>query len=78
MSVKDLEAIYWAAIKEVDPEGLMKRRVRKEGSTLIIDADGKVISEDLSHYRHVMVLGIGKASARMAAAMEDILGEALS
>jgi len=78
VSVKDLEAIYWAAIKEVDPEGLMKRRVRKEGSTLIIDADGKVISEDLSHYRHVMVLGIGKASARMAAAMEDILGEALS
>ena len=76
--VKDLENIYWDAVREVDPAGLIQSRVKKEGRTLAIQSPDMKISEDLSRYKQVIVLGIGKASARMAAAMENILGDEIS
>ena len=71
--VKDLENIYWDAVREVDPAGLIQSRVKKDGRTLLIHGQDTKISEDLSLYKQVIVLGIGKASARMASAMESIL-----
>ena len=71
--VKDLENIYWDAVREVDPAGLIQSRVKKDGRTLTIQSPDIKISEDLSRYKQVIVLGIGKASARMASAMESIL-----
>jgi hydroxypyruvate reductase len=76
--VKDLENIYWDAVREVDPAGLIQSRVKKDGRTLLIHGQDTKISEDLSLYKQVIVLGIGKASARMASAMESILGDELS
>lgn len=77
-TVKDLENIYRDAVREVDPAGLISSRVQMDGRTLIIHGQGTNISEDLSRYKQVIVLGIGKASARMASAMESILAEELS
>lgn len=74
-TVKDLENIYRAAVREVDPAGLIQARVKKEGRNLLIRGADANISEDLSAYRQVIVLGIGKASARMASALEIILGD---
>jgi len=74
----DLANIYRDAVREVDPAGLIESRVKKDGRTLTISGQGERISEDLSSYRQVIVLGIGKASARMASAMENILGDELS
>ena len=76
--VKDLENIYRDAIREVDPAGLIQSRVKKDGRTLTIQSPDTKISEDLSRYKQVIVLGIGKASARMASAMESILEDELS
>ena len=76
--VKDLENIYWDAVREVDPAGLIQSRIKKDGRTLLIRSPDTKISEDLSRYKQVIVLGIGKASARMASAMENILGDELS
>ena len=76
--VKDLENIYRDAVREVDPAGLIQSRVKKDGRTLTIQSPDTKISEDLSRYKQVIVLGIGKASARMAAAMESILEDELS
>ncbi|MBN1382589.1 MAG: glycerate kinase [Deltaproteobacteria bacterium] len=76
--LQDMMAIYREAVRAVDPAGLIATRVKKNGRTLTIDNRGTVISEDLSRYRQVIILGIGKASARMAAAMEDVLGEKLT
>ena len=76
--VKDLENIYWDAVREVDPAGLIQSRVKKDGRTLLIHGQDTKISEDLSLYKQVIVLGIGKASARMASKMESILGDELS
>ncbi|MFA5321571.1 MAG: glycerate kinase [Smithella sp.] len=76
--VKDLENIYRDAVREVDPAGLIRDRVKKDGRQLSILGPDTKISEDLSRYKQVIVLGIGKASARMAAAMEIILEDELS
>ena len=76
--VCDLEKIYRDAVREVDPAGLMVSRVRKEGRKLVLHGPETDWSEDLSLRRQVMVLGIGKASARMASAMESILGQELT
>ncbi len=76
--IKDLENIYWDAVREVDPAGLIQSRVKKECRKLSIIVPGTNISEDLSRYKQVIVLGVGKASARMASAMESILGDNLS
>ncbi len=74
----DLKNIYRAAVREVDPAGLILSRVRKEGRKLVLQGQEAERSEDLSLYRQVMVLGIGKASARMASAMESILNQELT
>ena len=76
--VKDLENIYRDAVREVDPAGLIQSRVKKDGRTLLIHGQDTKISEDLSRYKQVIVLGIGKASARMASAMESILEDEIS
>lgn len=77
-TVKDLENIYRAAVREVDPAGLIRGRVKKDGRTLLIRGADSNISADLSAYKRVIVLGIGKASARMAEALESILGDELT
>jgi glycerate 2-kinase len=76
--IEDLENIYGDAVREVDPAGLIQFRVKKDGRILLIHGQDTEISEDLSRYEQVLVLGIGKASARMASAMESILGDELS
>jgi hydroxypyruvate reductase len=73
-----MENIYRDAVREVDPAGLIQSRVMKEGRKLTIRSLDEKIEEDLSRYKQVIVLGIGKASARMASAMESILGDDLS
>ncbi len=76
--VQDLENIYQDAVREVDPAGLIRSYIKLDGRQLTIQSPDKKISEDLSRYRQVIVLGIGKASARMASAMEDILEDEIS
>ena len=75
---KDLEDVFWEAVNEVDPAGLIMRHVKRVGSTLVMNASVNVVAEDLSRYNKVIVLGIGKASARMASVMESILADELS
>lgn len=74
----DLKNMYREAVREVDPARLIASRVGKDGRKLVLQGEGEVLSEDLSLRRQVMVLGIGKASARMASAMENILGQELT
>jgi len=75
---QDLQNIYRDAVRVVDPAGLIQSRVTKDGRQLTIHGQDTKISEDLSRYQQVIVLGIGKASARMASAMENLLGDELS
>lgn len=59
------------AIEAVAPKGAMRKAVARDGNILTVA--GK--RYDLTDFERILVLGAGKASASMARALEDILGE---
>jgi glycerate 2-kinase len=70
---EDALAIFASGIDAVDSERAIKNHVRLENNYLVV---GKT-EIDLSHFVRISVIGAGKASAAMAQAMEEILGERL-
>lgn len=66
--------IFNAGLEPVMPDVAVKRFCSLDGSCFSV-GDRKY---DLSLYQHVYVVGAGKASAAMAAAVEDILGHRVS
>ncbi len=67
-------ACMQAALLAVDPAEAVKRHVRLSGQRLQV---GDAVY-DLAVSEHIFVVGAGKASAAMAAAMEDILGNRIT
>ncbi len=68
---KDAEAVYRAGLKAVDPVEAVHRHLNL--SRHILTVDGRTY--DLRRFERVLVVGAGKASAAMAQAVEDILGD---
>lgn len=71
---KDVLAIFKTGVKAVDPGRAIQNHLRIAENILIV---GKK-KTDLSGFDRISVIGTGKASAAMAQAMEDILGERLN
>lgn len=65
--------ILQAALEAVKPDLLLQKKIQRRGNVLSIGE----FSWDLDTYRHVYVIGAGKASAFMAKEMENILGDRL-
>lgn len=63
-------AIMEAALEAVDPAEAIRRQVRLDDSILTVGGR----AYDLSHYRHIYVVGGGKAGGPMALAIEQLLG----
>ena len=76
--VQDLKDIFGAALTRIDPYFMIKDRVRLEGQTLVVDLEDAPRRVDLAAFERILVLGGGKASARMARAFEELLGERVS
>ncbi|MBN2554038.1 MAG: glycerate kinase [Spirochaetales bacterium] len=72
---EDLESIFRAGVQRVDPRQLVKAGVRLEGDRLVVRAESASLTLDLRDFRRILVLGAGKASAAMAAGIEQVLGE---
>ena len=70
----DARTIFGAALEAADPRASIRRTMRLEGQALRI-AD---VSYDLGAFSRVLVVGAGKASAQMASAVEDVLGDRVS
>ena len=74
-SVAELRAashrIFLAALAAADSRAAVRRHLRVEGKRLL----GGPTSFDLGRVQRVVVIGAGKASAAMAAAVEEILGD---
>jgi len=70
---KQAEEIFKHVIRTLDPEQLVKNKVRVHNSTLLVDQK----EYNLKDYEHIYVIGGGKACAPMAKAMEEILGDRL-
>ncbi len=73
-----LTEIFTAGVNQVDPYTLVNKAVRLEKSVLKIDTDGFSQSFDLEHIEKVVVVGAGKATARMALAIEHICGDKIT
>lgn len=63
-----------AALAAVEPAAAVRAHVRRKDS--IVEVDNR--QYDLSAFRHVYVVGAGKASAPMAQAIESILGDRIT
>ncbi len=68
---QNAKAIFKAGLQAVDPRACIRKWVKMEGERLLIGD----MSLQLNEIRRVYVLGIGKASATMAAEVETLLGQ---
>jgi len=68
------EKIYKQALAEVDPEKLIKKNVSKKGREIVIQER----RFDLSSYKNIFLLSIGKAAPYMAKSLLGILGSRIS
>jgi len=73
-----LEAIFRAALDRVDPYKMITAHVRMEGSRLAVTFEGRRYETDLDRFNRILVIGAGKASALMAKAVEDVVGDRIS
>ena len=67
--------IFRAALSAVDPFNAVNRALQRSGNELHLSDGGR---SDLANYDRVIVVGAGKATARMAAAVESSLGDRIS
>jgi hydroxypyruvate reductase len=67
----DLHTIFQAALRAVDPGEAIRTHVQREGDQLYV-ADR---AYDLNQYDALSVIGVGKAGAAMAIAVEALLGD---
>ena len=74
----DARAIYQAALDRVDPAVMVKSCLHLEGDLLRVRTEEHSEEIDLGAFRSIVVLGFGKASGRMAVALEQILGDRIS
>jgi len=85
----DVHKIAEKAIESVGPYIIIKENVSINGSFLIIKTDKTVsghggqngnseISIDLTEFNRIFIIGAGKATAPMAQALEEILGDRIS
>ncbi len=73
-----LEAIFRAALDRVDPYKMITAHVRVEGSRLAVAFEEQRYETDLDRFNRILVIGAGKASALMAKAVEDVVGDRIS
>jgi hydroxypyruvate reductase len=67
----DLHTIFHAALQAVDPGEAIRTHVRRDGDRLWVSGR----EYDLGRYTALSLVGMGKAGAAMAAALEALLGE---
>ncbi|MFP5258941.1 MAG: glycerate kinase [Acidobacteriota bacterium] len=77
-TLRDAETIFRAGLTRVDPLAMMQRVLTLTGDILRVTTESECQVYDLSRYRRIFVLGMGKASGRMALGLERLLGERIT
>ena len=70
---KDAHSIFLAGVDAVNPINAVKKHLSLKDNQLTV----KDIRYDLTEFENIFVIGAGKASAAMAQALEELLGERL-
>ena len=76
--MSDLERIFKSAVQRADPYQMLIHHLKIENDILIIDFGQERKLFSLADYDAIYVLGTGKATARMARAVEEIFKGRLS
>jgi hydroxypyruvate reductase len=77
-ALHDLRTIFADAVRSVDPAGLIRNHTRLDGEHLSVTTETESVTVDLRRFDRILLFGAGKATARMAAAVEELLGERLT
>ncbi|MCZ6555350.1 MAG: DUF4147 domain-containing protein, partial [Candidatus Dadabacteria bacterium] len=71
---RDARTIFEAGLKAVDPVTAVKNHLKRENNKLLLQGQ----EYDLRNYENIYVIGMGKAAASMAKAIEEIVGDRLT
>jgi len=74
----DAASIFEAGLDRADPLLLMEECLSMDGSRLLVKSGGIEEGYDLERYARILLVGYGKASARMALGVEALLGDRIS
>ncbi|MDC7127237.1 MAG: glycerate kinase [Spirochaetales bacterium] len=74
----ELTNIFKAGVRRVDPENMLLTQCSLDGDIFSVSLPERVLEYNLSNYRRLIIIGAGKATAKMAKAMEKILGDRIS
>ncbi len=75
MNQTHAETIARAALERVDPEQMIEQALSIEDNHLVVATENERHELDLTNFRRIVVLGAGKATAKMARAVESVLGD---
>lgn len=75
--LEDIQDIFLAGVRSVDPYLLIKKHLRVENEILTIEIPGAFHSVNLGNFKNIFVFGAGKAAAPMARAIEEVIGNRL-
>ncbi|HCO48032.1 MAG TPA: glycerate kinase [Spirochaetaceae bacterium] len=73
--VEDAKEIFLKGVERVDPRRLLDYALSLEGNDLAVRHAEGSFHYDLALYRHLVVVGMGKASAVLAKGLEGLLGD---
>jgi glycerate 2-kinase len=76
--IKQLSQIFQAAVDRVDPEKMIRKSVTVKDSTLEIRTEDVHLAFNLHEFDKIFVVGAGKATAKMAKAVEELLKEKIT
>ena len=74
----DLHTIFSSALERVDPYKMVKELITIDDNCLKVSLEDEQQSFDLDGFDSLYVIGAGKASAKMAAGVEELLGERIT
>ncbi|MBE0597882.1 MAG: DUF4147 domain-containing protein, partial [Desulfuromonadales bacterium] len=75
---QELTSIFAAGLERVNPYTMIGRQVRLAGDRLTVSTETAPLEVDLADFDRILLLGAGKASAPMARAFEELLGERIA
>lgn len=75
---KDIVDIFKYGVEAVNPQKLIEGRIKVDREKLIIKTEGCEATINLESYTRIFIIGAGKATAKMARGIEQVLGKRIS
>jgi glycerate 2-kinase len=77
-ALHDITEIFSAGLQRVDPYKMVREHITVSDDRLNVSLEDERLSFDLGEFDRLFVIGAGKASAKMAAGVEELLEERIT